>query len=106
MCKNLQISIRPRATTRAALRGGGVARLIDIARTAGVSEATVSRVLNRKAGVNDATRQAVLEVARRLGRGPVPGAIDAGPLFGVLVPDLDNLDFAAWDGRLASEIFE
>src|SRR5690625_6743670 len=70
MRKNLQVSIRSRATTRVVCEGEAVARLIDIARAAGVSEATVSRVLNGKAGVNEATRQAVLEVARRLGRGP------------------------------------
>ena len=42
-----------------------MARLIDIAHAAGVSEATVSRVLNGKAGVNEATRTAILEAARR-----------------------------------------
>jgi len=36
------------------------ARLSDIAAQAGVSEATVSRVLNGKPGVADTTRQVVL----------------------------------------------
>jgi LacI family transcriptional regulator len=39
----------------------------DIARLAGVSIATVSRVLNDRPDVSDETREAVLEVVRRLG---------------------------------------
>lgn len=83
-----------------------MARLIDIARAAGVSEATVSRVLNGKPGVNEATRRSVLDVARDLGRGPDPGAVGSGPLVGVLVPDLDNQVFAAWVERIEAELFE
>lgn len=83
-----------------------MARLIDIARAAGVSEATVSRVLNGRAGVNDSTRRSVLETARRLGRGAGPGAAPGGPLVGVLVPDLDNQVFTAWAERVEAELFE
>ena len=36
--------------------------LSEIARAAGVSISTVSRVLNRRAGVNEETRQRVLSV--------------------------------------------
>ena len=43
------------------------ARLADIAAQAGVSEATVSRVLNDRPGVSDATRQAVLTAIDVLG---------------------------------------
>ena len=51
------------------------ARLADIAAHADVSEATVSRVLNGKPGVAEATRQAVLTVARRARLRPaVPAA--------------------------------
>src|SRR4029450_1856805 len=39
----------------------------DIARLSGVSIATVSRVLNDRPDVSDDTREAVLEVVRRLG---------------------------------------
>lgn len=39
----------------------------DIAREAGVSAATVDRVLNDRPGVRERTRQVVLETARRLG---------------------------------------
>ena len=39
----------------------------DIAREAGVSSATVDRVLNNRNGVRERTREIVLETARRLG---------------------------------------
>jgi len=42
------------------------ARIIDIAREAGVSSATVDRVLNRRAGVRESTVQRVLKVAGKL----------------------------------------
>jgi len=41
--------------------------VIDIAREAGVSVATVDRVLNSRAGVRERTREIVLETAKRLG---------------------------------------
>lgn len=49
----------------------------DIAREAGVSSATVDRVLNNRAGVRSRTKEVVLETARRLGylaqsNGPAP----------------------------------
>jgi len=43
------------------------ARLSDIAEHAGVSEATVSRVLNDRPGVSTTTRQAVLTALDVLG---------------------------------------
>ena len=42
-------------------------RLADVARKVGVSEATVSRVLNEKPGVSESTRQAVLTALDVLG---------------------------------------
>lgn len=41
--------------------------VLDIAREAGVSSATVDRVLNNREGVRERTRKSVLETARRLG---------------------------------------
>lgn len=41
--------------------------LTDIAREAGVSSATVDRVLNKRDGVKERTREIVLETARKLG---------------------------------------
>lgn len=82
------------------------ARLIDIAREAGVSEATVSRVLNDRPGINAATRRKVLEAARRLGREVRAEAEALPPMVGILVPDLENPIFAAWAERLEAELFE
>lgn len=82
------------------------ARLIDIARTAGVSEATVSRVLNGRAGVNETTRRTVIDVARQFGRDVGPDVTQSGPLVGVLVPDLDNQVFASWVERIEAELFQ
>lgn len=46
----------------------------EVARAAGVSKGTVSRVLNARDGVNDDTRQTVLHVVKRMGYVPDPGA--------------------------------
>src|SRR5665213_3126436 len=46
--------------------GAGRARVIDIARAAQVSTATVDRVLNHRAGVREATVQRVLKAAAEL----------------------------------------
>src|SRR5699024_1484528 len=64
------------------------------------------RVLNGRAGVNDATRRSVIEIARRQGRAVGPGAASTGPLVGVLVPDLDNQVFTSWAERIEAELFE
>ena len=41
--------------------------LVDVAREAGVSAATVDRVINNRPGVRARTRDIVLETAQRLG---------------------------------------
>jgi DNA-binding LacI/PurR family transcriptional regulator len=73
------------------------ARLADIAAHAGVSEATVSRVLNHKPGVAAATRQAVLSALDVLGyeRPTRVGERSAG-LVGLIVPELENPIFPAF----------
>jgi len=53
------------------------ATVIDIAREASVSAATVDRVLNNRSGVRQRTREIVLEAAQRVGY--LPEAAD-GPL--------------------------
>ena len=58
---------------------GVTARLSDIAAQAGVSEATVSRVLNGKAGVSASTRQAVVAAMDVLGYERPPGCGSAAP---------------------------
>lgn len=45
----------------------GKTTIYDIAREAGVSTGTVSRALNNSSGINEDTRQKVLEISRRLG---------------------------------------
>ena len=58
---------------------------------AGVSEATVSRVMNNKQGVSERTRERVVRVLAELGY--TPQALHQAPAVGVIgliVPELDN----------------
>ncbi|CAL9610750.1 LacI family DNA-binding transcriptional regulator [Saccharothrix sp. NPDC042600] len=73
------------------------ARLSDIATQAGVSEATVSRVVNGKPGVSPATRQAVVAAMDVLGyeRPPRLRQRSAG-LIGLITPELNNPIFPAF----------
>jgi LacI family transcriptional regulator, repressor for deo operon, udp, cdd, tsx, nupC, and nupG len=73
------------------------ARLADIAAQAGVSEATVSRVLNGRPGVSQATVQAVLTALDVLGyERPVRLRQRSAGLVGLVVPELDNPIFPAF----------
>jgi DNA-binding LacI/PurR family transcriptional regulator len=76
---------------------GMKARLADIAAHAKVSEATVSRVLNGKPGVAEATRLAVLTSLDVLGY-ERPSRLRERPagLVGLVVPELDNPVFPAF----------
>lgn len=66
-------------------------RLADIATQAGVSEATVSRVLNDKPGVATETRQAVLTALDVLGyERPARLRKHSAGLVGLVVPELEN----------------
>ncbi|MBN1174323.1 MAG: LacI family DNA-binding transcriptional regulator [Micromonosporaceae bacterium] len=79
------------APSAAARARSSRARLSDIARQAGVSEATVSRVLNDKAGVSQDTRQAVLTALDVLGyERPERLRKRSAGLVGLVVPELDN----------------
>ncbi|MDQ1007740.1 LacI family repressor for deo operon, udp, cdd, tsx, nupC, and nupG [Streptomyces sp. V4I23] len=72
------------------------ARLADIAAQAGVSEATVSRVLNGKPGVAAATRESVLAALDVLGyERPVRLRQRSAGLVGLITPELDNPIFPA-----------
>ena len=76
---------------------GHRARLADIAVQAGVSEATVSRVLNGRPGVADATRQAVMTALDVLGyERPERLRQHSAGLVGLIVPELDNPIFPAF----------
>ncbi|SEM27535.1 LacI family DNA-binding transcriptional regulator [Streptacidiphilus jiangxiensis] len=72
------------------------ARLADIAAQAGVSEATVSRVLNGKPGVAAATRQTVLAALDVLGyERPTRLRQRSAGLIGLITPELSNPIFPA-----------
>jgi DNA-binding LacI/PurR family transcriptional regulator len=71
-------------------------RLAEVAQKVGVSEATVSRVLNSKAGVSDATREAVLTALDVLGyERPTQLRGDRARLIGLVLPELQNPIFPA-----------
>ncbi len=71
-------------------------RLAEVAGRVGVSEATVSRVLNGKPGVSDATRQAVLTALDVLGyERPTQLRGVRARLVGVVLPELQNPIFPA-----------
>ena len=72
------------------------ARLSDIAEQAGVSEATVSRVLNDRPGVSSATRQSVLTALDVLGYERPMRLRGRSGLVGLIVPELDNPIFPAF----------
>ncbi|MEE2035647.1 LacI family DNA-binding transcriptional regulator [Nocardiopsis sp. CT-R113] len=81
-------------------------RLADIARHAGVSEATVSRVLNDKPGVGTETRKAVLTALDVLGyERPARLRQRSAGLVGMVIPELENPVFPmfaqAAEGALA-----
>src|SRR6266481_1061638 len=71
-------------------------RLAEVARKVGVSEATVSRVLNGKAGVSDSTRKAVLTALDVLGyERPTKLRGERARLIGLVLPELQNPIFPA-----------
>jgi len=74
--------------------------LAAVAELAGVSEATVSRVLNRKYGVSSTTREAVEAALRKIGyERPVHGE-----LVVLLVPSLNDSIFAAMCDAIENQI--
>lgn len=71
------------------------ARLVDLARAAGVSTATVSRVLNGKPGVRADTREAVHAAATALNYPLEKPARRPGPVA-IMTGELSNPSFAAF----------
>ncbi|GAB77842.1 transcriptional regulator, LacI family [Austwickia chelonae] len=85
-------------------------RLADVAERAGVSEATVSRVLNGKPGVAESTRTAVLAAVDMLGYDrPAKLRRASAGLVGLIVPELVNPVFPGFvqviEGALAAHAF-
>ena len=78
-------------------------RLAEVAAQAEVSEATVSRVLNDKPGVSEATRATVLTAIGVLGF-EVPERLRprAGALVGLITPELTNPIFPAFAQTIGS----
>ena len=71
-------------------------KLTDVAKQAGVSEATVSRVLNGKPGISDATRAAVLTALDVIGyERPTHLRVRRARMVGLVVPELQNPIFPA-----------
>jgi DNA-binding LacI/PurR family transcriptional regulator len=85
-------------------------RLAQVAKKVGVSEATVSRVLNEKPGVSESTRQAVLTALDVLGyERPTKLRGERARLVGLVLPELQNPIFPAFaevfSGSLAQQGF-
>ena len=85
-------------------------RLAEVAKQVGVSEATVSRVLNGKPGVSEPTRQAVLTALDVLGyERPTQLRGERSRLVGLVLPELQNPIFPAFaevvGGALAQQGF-
>lgn len=79
-------------------REGPLPTIVDVARAAGVSTATVSRVLNGRASVDPALRDRVDRSVRRLGYVPHAGAralkTQRTGTVGAVFPTIDNAIFA------------
>ncbi len=76
----------------------GLPNIEDVARAAGVSTATVSRVLNTPDAVRDPLRQRVTDAIARLGYVPHAGAralkLQRSGTVGAIFPTIDNAIFA------------
>ncbi|MDM4763813.1 LacI family DNA-binding transcriptional regulator [Galbitalea sp. SE-J8] len=80
-------------------------RLADVARKVGVSEATVSRVLNGKPGVSESLRERVLTALDVLGyERPTKLRGERARLVGLVMPELSNPIFPALAEVLASAL--
>lgn len=82
-----------------------MSRLADLAQHAGVSEATVSRVLNDRPGVAAHTRQAVLTALDVLGyERPSKLRRSSAGLVGLVVPELTNPIFPAFAQAVETQL--
>src|SRR5258707_2436009 len=80
-------------------------RLAEVARKVGVSEATVSRVLNGKPGISESTRTAVLTALDVLGyERPTKMRGERARLVGLVLPELANTIFPAFAEVVAGSL--
>lgn len=95
-------------TKRSAFRRKGRATIIDVGRVAGVSDATVSRALNRPETVSEATRKRIQAAIAETGYIPNPlaKAMVSGRThtIGALVPTLDHAIFSKFLHALETEL--
>jgi len=89
--------------------GGGVfVTIYDIAKAANVSASSVSRVINGKAGVSNATRQKVLKILQESNYVPNEAARvlvnQSSRLIGILIADVRNLHHMEGAYYIQSEI--
>ncbi|MEV6607035.1 LacI family DNA-binding transcriptional regulator [Kutzneria sp. NPDC051319] len=78
------------STAEVSAASGGLPRLADIARTAGVSTPTVSKVLNGRADVAPATRARVEELLRAHGYRRRRGGAQSSKLFDLVFHELES----------------
>lgn len=78
--------------------------LADIAAAAGVSTATVSRVMNQKPGVKESTRATVMRALEAAGY-EAPAHL-SNKLIAVLVPELSNPSFPQYAQELTLVLFD
>src|SRR4029079_755300 len=84
---------------------GMTRRLADVAKKVGVSEATVSRVLNEKPGVSEATRNRILTALDVLGyERPTKLRGERARLVGLVLPELQNPIFPAFAEVVGSNL--
>lgn len=80
-------------------------KLHEVAALTGVSQATVSRVMNGKPGVAERTRRRVLDALSDLGYQDAPSQPARSGIVGIITPELENPIFSllaqAIEGRLA-----
>ncbi|NUT36992.1 MAG: LacI family DNA-binding transcriptional regulator [Hamadaea sp.] len=80
-------------------------RLAEVAKHVGVSQATVSRVLNGKPGISDATRAAVLSALDVLGyERPAKLRGERARLIGLFLPEMQNPIFPAFAEEIAGAL--
>ncbi|WP_191843656.1 LacI family DNA-binding transcriptional regulator [Catellatospora chokoriensis] len=80
-------------------------RLAEVAQHVGVSEATVSRVLNNKPGISEATRAAVLSALDVLGyERPTKLRGERARLVGIVLPEMQNPIFPGFAEVMAGAL--
>ena len=86
-----------------------VAKLTDVAKLAGVSPTTVSRVINKKGYLSEKTIQKVQEAMRELGYKPnnVARSLQgkSAKLIGLIFPKISHVFYAELIDKLEEELF-